>query len=101
MTLKEAIESGRPFRRRGWGYWFTATDDGLYAPENNTVVKITKSDVLADDYILEPVSKQITGADIVAAVDRLFAHTVERVTYVDNPTHRGGLADVLIAELGL
>lgn len=58
MTIQEAIESGRPFRRSAsWATddWFMITDDGkLIYIRTGAFSTLTKNDILADDWEVKP-----------------------------------------------
>lgn len=67
MTLREAIDSGKRFRRKAWnGFedsgWMFASSDGFKGSKDcgvrgvcSTYLIYTLDDILADDYELEPV----------------------------------------------
>lgn len=63
MTLKEACDSGRPFKRVGWPYYYTS----------QTLYDMSFTSALADDYELEPEPEKtvtITARDLVQAWTR-------------------------------
>lgn len=57
LTLKEAIESGRPFKRAGWSRWAEVRDNPeqfIVDFEDHLAVPLGKADILATDWELKP-----------------------------------------------
>ena len=57
MTIQDAIKSGKPFRRTGWGnkdYWMEVRD-GWFSPIGSSQhAYINPKDILATDWEVKP-----------------------------------------------
>ena len=75
MTLQEAIKSGRPFKRVGWGSYWLEEDSGLRMQGVNGIgayCDFKTEDILADDYVLkekEPTKLELTAKEICDALE--------------------------------
>ncbi len=75
MNLKEAIESGRPFRRPYWGkdtYWAVDVDGYFCQAAGGNLLGLGVSsadDVCAEDWEVKDPAVTITRAQFQAAVD--------------------------------
>ena len=50
MTIQDAIESGRPFRRPGHGFWLGVEDNTIIDYEDREDYYLTVDDIIADDW---------------------------------------------------
>lgn len=61
MTLKEAIESGRPFKRKDWPEYYRPFEvDRIYSHD----------DVVSDDYLLKEETVNITAHQLLDALNK-------------------------------
>lgn len=61
MNIIDAVKSGLPFRRKGWGHWFIP----------GIVHNFSDEDILATDWVTQEVSVTITKAQLREAFDRM------------------------------
>ncbi len=51
MTIQEAIETGKPFRRKSWGdIWQEVTEDKMFRYSRNNTTLLDADDILAEDW---------------------------------------------------
>lgn len=67
MTLQEAINSGKRFRRKGWTVVITA--DPTYWLQSGRTLHLSTADILADDWEIEEVRVTITATQFQKALD--------------------------------
>lgn len=91
MTIQEAIKSGRRFRRAEYA-WFSVTAGQIENGDAGLTVPLSLNDILATDWVVEPVKKGLSREDIEAAAEKLIDKGWEpSMLFVDE----------LIRELGL
>lgn len=60
LTLKEAIESGHPFKRPDWFNFTSLWDLATYGEAGNPVFDLSAEDLIASDYSLQPEEEVVT-----------------------------------------
>jgi hypothetical protein len=67
MTIQEAINNGKPFKRINWSHFLAvAIDNGIVPAHDNWAVRLSANDILADDWQVESEPMTIIEAVQVA-----------------------------------
>jgi hypothetical protein len=94
MTIQEALRSGKRFRRKGC-QWGSKLDTVRYtlAQGYHSFFALSEEDILATDWELETVKKELSAEDIRKA----FEYSIVKA----DPSVYGGFIDCLLKHLGL
>ena len=84
MNIIEAVKSGRDFRRKNTDLWYS---------NNDSPYKITKEDLLAEDWELEVAPVVITREQFNAAWETVLRSSVDGVFDGEQLAKELGLAD--------
>lgn len=93
MTLIEAIKTGKRIRRKGWEQWHL--DQDMTLNKLSTLVAISRDDILAEDWEVEPTPITITREQFDAAWRKSCRETAGPGYDLDD------IYQILVKELGL